>query len=60
VALEAQLAIDGLQKALMLCGVGHMARHAAVFTFYRVMLDRHARARVLMAAEAELIARLDE
>jgi hypothetical protein len=59
-AFEAQLAINGIQKALMLRGVGRMARHAAVFTFDRLMLDRHVRARVLMAGEAESVARLDE
>ena len=39
-------------------GVGRMAGKAAVLTVDRVVFDPHIRARILMAREAQLVARL--
>jgi predicted ATPase len=60
VTRKTQFAIDGFQQGLMRRAVRAMAGEASVFTVNRCMRVRDSCARILVAAEAKLVAGFDE
>jgi hypothetical protein len=60
VALETQLSVDSVQKVLIRRRVRLVAGEAAVFTFDGLMFRLHARARILVTLEAEIVSRPHE